>query len=275
MKKSFEDYFHASGLILNRVHRSQVLILIHVACAISITLLSPCLGFAQDAATASSFLFVSANTRDHMSDEAAWESLDSFEQRNFLAVENYLTDRLCSKARIISTEGMDGTTAENSSLVMGCERNRVVYLGELLGRYAHQKSILIFEPANAANERLLIVDFSSEHPENTTRLLRQEGILEATIVADTKQVRVYVWAKDHSQDSALDAFVQAVHGAIQQLAGKATLIGRDSRAAAQQVFDKGIRDYERAHHQSFSKLLWSRRLHDLGLTGSRAQLRGR
>jgi hypothetical protein len=127
------------------------------------------------------------------------------------------------------------------------------------------KSILIFEPASAANERLLIVDFSSEHPENTTKLLRQQGIMTATIVPETKQVRVYVWVKDHSQDSALAAFVQAVHGTLQQLAGRATLIGNDSRSAAQQIFDTGIRKYEQAHHQSFSKLLWSRRLHDLGL----------
>lgn len=252
--------------ILHSVQRRQIpgWVFVRVACAISVLLFS-CVVFAQDAATAKSFLFVTANTREHMSDESAWASMDVFEQRNFLAVENYLAARLCSKAQSISAVGMDGTTAENSTVVMGCETGRVVYLGELLGRYAHQKSILIFEPASAASERLLIVDFASEHPENTTKLLRQQGITAATIVAETSQVRVYVWVKDHSQDSALDAFVQAVHGALQQLAGRATLIGNDSRAAAQHVFDKGIRGYEKAHHQSFSKLLWSRQLHDLGL----------
>lgn len=273
MKNSFEDCF---GVRLNRLYRRQASILMRAVCAISITLLFPCFASAQDAATARSFLFVTANTREHMTDESAWASMDVFEQRNFLAVENYLAARLCSKAQAISAVGMDGTTAENSTVMMGCETGRVIYLGELLGRYAHQKSILIFEPASAASERLLIVDFSSEHPENTTRLLRQQGIVSATIVAETKQVRVYVWVKDHSQDSALEAFVQEVHGTLQQLAGNARLIGSDSRAAAQQVFDKDIRSYERAHHQSFSKLLWSPELHDLGLTGSReAQARHR
>lgn len=267
MKKSFEDCFQTgmNCLVLNRLHRRQILILICAACSISFGLLFPFLAFAQDPATAKSFLFVTANTREHMSDESAWASMDVFEQRNFLAVENYLAARLCSKAQAISAVGMDGTTAENSTIVMGCETGRVLYLGELLGRYAHQKSILIFEPASAASERLLIVSFASEHPENITKLLRQQGIMSATIVAETNQVRVYVWVKDHSQDSALDAFVQSVHGALQQLAGRATLIGSDSRSGAKQIFNTGIRKYERVHHQSFSKLLWSRQLHDLGL----------
>lgn len=260
-----------NGLPLRTAHRRQaiLLIVIRLAFSISIALLSHCLAFAQDAATAQSFLFVTINTREHMTHEGAWPSMDSFEQRNFLAVEKYFAVRLCSTAQVMNAEGMDGATVENSTMVMGCESSRIAYLGELLGRYAHQKWLLIFKPANGGNERLLIVTFATEHPEDTAKLLRQQGIIAATIVPETKLVRVYVWVKDHSQDAGLNAFVQAVHGSLQQLPGKATLIGNDSRFTAQQVFDNGIRAYEAAHHKSFSKLLWSRQLHDLGLGGSR------
>src|SRR5690349_17908506 len=112
--------------------------------AICLTAASERSAFATDQAIPQSFLFVSANTREHMSDEAAWESLNSFEQSNFLAVENYLASRLCSKPRVMSSEGMDGSTTENSSLVTGCNEGSARYLGELLARYAHQKWILIF-----------------------------------------------------------------------------------------------------------------------------------
>jgi hypothetical protein len=112
-------------IILHSVQRRQIpgWIFVRVACAISV-LLFPCVVFAQDPATSRSFLFVTANTREHMSDESAWASMDVFEQRNFLAVENYLAARLCSKAQAINTVGMDGTTAENSTVVMGCETSR-------------------------------------------------------------------------------------------------------------------------------------------------------
>jgi hypothetical protein len=224
--------------------------------------------FATDQALPQSFLFVSANTREHMSDEAAWESLNSFEQRNFLAVENYLASRLCSKPRVMSSEGMDGGTTENSSLVTGCNAGPARYLGELLARYAHQKWILIFVPASSGSERLVMASFSAEHPEDTPRLLRQHGFSAGTIIAQDKTVMVYLWARDHSQDAAVNAFVQAVHATLREIRGKAILIGNDSRSAAQDIFDRQIQAYEHAHHQSFSGLLWSRRLHDLGTDGS-------
>lgn len=224
--------------------------------------------FAGDETAPQSFLFVSPNTREHMSDETAWESLDSFEQRNFVAVENYLAMRLCSKPQVVSAEGMDGSTTENSTVIKGCNAGRAQYLGELLGRYAHQKWILIFDPAGGGSERLLIVSFSAEHPEDTPKLLRQQGLPAGTIVPKDKAVKVYLWLKDHSQDAAAAAFVQAVHGTLQELKGKAAFVGSDSRAAAQHIFDREIQLYERAHHQSFSKLLASRQLHDLGIDSS-------
>src|SRR5215472_15126387 len=125
---------------------------------------------------AQSFLFVSPNTREHMSDDLAWDSLDSFEQSNFLAVANYFAARLCAKPQLSSAEGLDGSNTENSSLITGCRSDNARYLGELLGRYAHQKWILVFDPNPAASsERLLIVTFSTDHPAEVAKNLRHYG----------------------------------------------------------------------------------------------------
>src|SRR5215471_3215873 len=140
---------------------------------------------------AQSFLFVSPNTREHMTDEFAWESLSSFEQNNFLAVANYLTTRLCAKPQVQSAEGIDGSNTENSSLVTGCSSGKAQYLGELLGRYAHQKWILVFDPDSGSSERLLIVTFSSDHPADAAKELRQAGITAGTIVFEEKGIRFY------------------------------------------------------------------------------------
>src|SRR5258708_10614157 len=78
------------------------------------------------------FVFVSPNTRTHMSAEFALESQDSFEQSNFVAVARYLASKLCPRPAVWSGEGMDGTDTENTALVTGCKNGNAIYLGELL-----------------------------------------------------------------------------------------------------------------------------------------------
>jgi hypothetical protein len=203
-----------------------------------------------------------------MSDESAADSLNSFKQHNFVAVANYLALKLCTQPQVRSAEGIYQRSAENSSLVTGCENSQAKYLGELLGRYAHQKWVLIFDPSPKGSEHLLIITFSSDHPADTARELRQFRIGGATMVTQDKLVKVYIWVKNNSQASTAHAFAQAEHGTVEDITGKGTLIGNNDRAAAQQIFDQSIRAYEHAHHQSFSKLLWSKQLHDLGIATS-------
>lgn len=221
--------------------------------------------FYASGGSAQSFLFASPNTREHATDEAAWDSLDSFEQSNFLEVARYLAGKLCAKPEVTSAEGLSGDSAENSSLVTGCSESKTQYLGELLGRYAHQKWILVFNSAPGGADRLLIVDFTTDHPANIAKELRQSGITAGTIVMQDRTVRIYLWVKDHSQDAALQTFLTAHHGAIKEAAGKATLIGNEDRRKAQAIFDQCIGSYEHAHHLALSRLLWSRWLRDRGL----------
>ena len=232
-----------------------------VALAILISLLAAL-------APAQSFLFVSPNTREHMTDQSALQSLDSFEQENFLAVARFFSARLCSKPQVQSTEGMDGANTENSAMISGCSSGSARYLGELLARYGHQKWILVFDPKSGSSERLVVLSFNSDHPSETPGELRAQGIKAGTVVGEGNQVHIYIWVPDHSQDAVLQAFAQARHGTLEEISGKGSFIGDDQRARAQQIFDQRIQLYERVHHRSFSKLLWSKQLHDLGLAAA-------
>ncbi|HEY6250365.1 MAG TPA: hypothetical protein VI685_10415 [Candidatus Angelobacter sp.] len=217
---------------------------------------------------AQSYLFASPNTRDHLSDEAAADSLNSFEQSNFLAVAKYLAGKICPTPQVMSAEGIYAGNAENSSLVTGCKKSQAQYLGELLGRYAHQKWVLVFDPSAGGNERMLIVEFNSDHPAEEVTHVRQYNISGATVLFQGKTIRVYIWTTDHSQDAAVHALADAEHGSVREIPGKGTLIGDDDRTAAQSVFEQRIHAYERVHHRSLSRLLWSRQLHDLRLARS-------
>lgn len=223
-----------------------------------------CILFACGSA-AQAFLFVSPNTREHMTEESAWKSLESFEQSNFLAVARYLAGRICARPAVWSVEGMDGNNTENSSLIAGCSLSQAEYLGELLARYAHQKWLLLFEPDPDRKERLLIITFSTDRPADIAQDLRQFGISTGTILVEDKAARLYLWVNDRSKDAQVLAFVTARKGKLEEIAGTATLIGNTDRTAAQHIFDRDIHAYEHAHHLALSKLLWSRQLRDLGL----------
>lgn len=214
---------------------------------------------------AQAFLFASPNTREHMTDECAWNSLESVEQQNFLAVANYFATRLCSRPQAWSAEGINDSGGENSSLITGCDAARAAYLGELLGRYARQKWILVFNPRLDGKERLLIVTFAVERPMEAVKELRRFGIKMGTVVAQGTSARFYLWVKDHSLDASVGEFAAAQKGGIQEIAGEAAWIGNHDRGAAQKFFGQRIHAYERTHHVSLSRLLWSKRLRDLGL----------
>ena len=217
---------------------------------------------------AQSLIFVSPNTREHLSDQDAIASLDSFEENNFLAVAGYLSGRICARPKAGKSEGLDGPGAENSALITGCTGKNAIYVAELLGRYAHQKFVLIFSPHANGPERLWIVTVPSGQPAEALQQLRQHGITAATVVAEEQNVRIFIWEQDHSQDQQVRALTADNHGEIQELAGKGQLIGADDRGEAQHVFDKAISGYEQRRKVKLSALLWSRWLRDLGLRAS-------
>jgi hypothetical protein len=206
-----------------------------------------------------------------MSGAFALESQDSFEQSNFVAVARYLATRLCPRPEVWSGAGMYETDIENTTLVTGCKNGEATYLGELLGRYAHQKWILIFHPAEKGPQRLFIIELASAQPANTIKEMRKHGLNEGTIVSqnnvsqnDANAVRVYIWVNDNAKDDAVHAFADANHAKLQEIHGTGLLLGNAARRLAQRAFDQGIAAYERSHQRAFSALLWSRKLHDLG-----------
>jgi hypothetical protein len=223
---------------------------------------------------AQSFVFASPNTREHMSDEAALASQGSFEQQNFLAVARFLAARLCQAPKVQSSLGLDGAGSENSALVTGCRPGEGTYLGVLLGRYAHQKWVLVFTPAPDGTERLFVLTLHSSGPkealtpEEVLVKMRKFGLSEGTVIAQTKESVVYLWVKDASQDQAIHALAEANHSVIQETRGTGLLIGSDDRAQAQGIFDRRIFSYERTHHLAYSAQLWSKKLRDMGLSGA-------
>src|SRR6267142_5605546 len=207
-----------------------------------------------------SYIFESPNTRERMSDEDAVQSLDSHEQRNFMAVAGHLAQRLCPAPAVLGGVGMFAGSAENTLMVSGCSGPEALYLGELLARYAHQEWVLVFAANPKGSERLVIVSLTGLSVVNVPRDMRKFGLNTGTILAEGDEIRVYLWEKDHSRDDAVHSFAAAYRGQVREISGKGRLSGSDSRREAQRVFDREIADYERQRRLKLSALLWTRRL---------------
>lgn len=215
-----------------------------------------------------SFVFVSPNTRERMSDETALASQDSFEQRNFVAVARYFAVRLCTAPKVEPGEGMDGPGAENSLLVTGCRGKSAVYLGELMARYGHQRWVLIFDSNAGGLESLFVITFADLSARQTLEQMRRQSLSEGTIVSSGKHVVVYVWTTDPSTAGSVRSFAKAIQGDIQEIHGKGHLIGNQDRAMAQRILDRNIAVYERRSGVALSRELWSKKLRDMGLSGA-------
>lgn len=141
---------------------------------------------------------------------------------------------------------------------------QAVYLAELLGRYGHQKWVLVFSAIPDANEQLFVITLASTNPEEAVSQLHKHGITEATVVLEGRGARVYIWTQNHEQDADIHALSEDNHGTIEVLTGKSRLIGDDDRAKAQKIFDNALAAYEREHHVDFSRQLGTRKLRKVG-----------
>jgi hypothetical protein len=216
-----------------------------------------------------SYIFESPNTREHMSDNEAVQSLNSHEQRNFEAVAGYLSQKLCSDPAVAGGVGMFAGSSENSVMITGCKDQTAVYLGELLARYAHQEWFLVFTPDLRGSERLLVVTLKGSSVADLAVEMRKAGLNTGTILSHAGEISVYLWEKNHSQDDAIHTLAITHQGQIREIPGQGKLTGSDSRAQARRIFDREIAGYERQRSQKLSALLRSRRLHNMGLSGPR------
>lgn len=230
--------------------------------------------FLAQACAAQSFIFVSPNTRDHMTDAEAFAAQNSFEQRNFLAVAKYLGRRVCKEVpsadagaaavKVFGGEGLDGHDTENMAMIAGCGNERSVYLAELMARYGRQKWVLVFSAMPNAAEQLVVITLPAMLQEEAVNQMHKHNLVEGTVIAEGNGSRIYIWLQDHSQDAQIHALSEENQGSIQVVTGRGQLIGDDDRARAQRIFDKALHAYERQNHVAFSQQLQSKKLRRMG-----------
>ena len=216
----------------------------------------------------------SPNTRDSMSYADAKLSLASFEETNFVAVADRIVCALASRG---SVEKAIGEVHEQGSLgVSGAENSVVVktpvplqdmrYAMALLGRFAHQKFVIVFIPEEADASRAKPAEMVMLRVPQTISRVRMERVLDETGVPYRTLLdehRVLVFLPEGTSDAAVRKAAQRLGAKIETERGTGEIFGDDDRGKALVTYDKIIGEYELAHpDKALSSRLWSREWHD-------------
>ena len=218
----------------------------------------------------------SPNTRDSMSYADAKVSLRSFEETNFVAVADRI---VCALAQRGEVETAIGEVHEQGTLgVSGAENSAVVkapvsleemrYVMALLGRYAHQKFVIAFVPADAGASPTKAAEMILLRVPQTTSRVRMEQVLDETGVPyrtllSKDEHRVLVFLPEGTADAAVRKAAHRLGAKIEIERGRGEIFGDDDRGKASAAYDRIIADYESAHpDKALSSRLWSREWHD-------------
>jgi len=242
-----------------RVGRSALLILVVFAVGLG-TLDSETIPDAY--AIAQSYVFVSANTRSHMTDEDARRSFDSFEQKNALAVADRASCSLTHSVRINNALGVNAKDSENSLVIeTDLTSGLSEYLASLVGRYTHQEYVLSFIRRNHGPDKLWMIYTDHPLPE-VLEAVRKSSLVPATVLDSHGRIELLFVDIGSRTAEQLRTLASTLHGQTWTADGVAALRGNDDRMRAAAIFDAEIQSFEK--HSSFrlSSRLWTEAWHD-------------
>jgi len=216
----------------------------------------------------------SPNTRDSMSYADAKVSLRSFEETNFVAVADRIVCALAPRGAVetgigeVHEPGKLGVSgAENSVLVKApVSLEEMRYVMALLGRYAHQKFVIVFVPQDAAASRTKAAEMVLLRVPQKTLRIQMEHVLDASGVPYRTLLdehRVLVYLPEGTADTMVRKAAHRLGAKIDVERGSGEIVGDDDRGKASAAYDRIIAEYESTHpDKPLSSKLWSREWHD-------------
>ena len=217
----------------------------------------------------------SPNTRDPMSYADAKISLSSFEETNFVAVADRIVCALASRGTVekaigeVHEQGRMGVSgAENSVVVKApVALQDIRYAMALLGRFAHQKFVIVFFPDEAGASGTKPAQMVLLRIPPKTSRVRIEKVLDQTGVPYRTLLdehRVLVFLPEGTSNTAVRKAAQRLSAKIEAERGTGEIFGDNDRGKALAAYDRIIAEYELAHpDKALSSKLWSREWHDV------------
>jgi hypothetical protein len=214
------------------------------------------------AAAQDSYVFASPDTGASLTDEDARGSLPSFEELNAIAIADRIACSMTSKVEITGVLGVYDTSSENSFLIESdLKRKETEYLASLLGRYEHQKFVLLFFPQAAGHDRLWTIKTSKSF-DSAVAAVRQMHLTPVTLRAGADGIEIWLVDMGDKFAQQPDQLAAGLGGKAISQDGTADLLGDDDRAKSAAIFDSKISAFEKNKKHKLSSRLWSEAWHN-------------
>ncbi len=199
---------------------------------------------------ATSYVFISPNTRDNLTLKEAIEGLRSADEQRLIEETRLVACRLRLRLRVRKAVGSWTDGAEPSTLIRAsATESSLRYAASWLGKFARQKAVLYFRQSSSGEDGMYVLILPRQHPDLAaiTTELDSNGVADRTVVPSKKRVLVYIVdLKDKLRAKVLTA-AQRLHARLSFIKGQGELIGDDDREKAQAVFEREVLKYEVSH----------------------------
>lgn len=220
------------------------------------------LALAGPAAAQESYLFASPDTRASLTDEDARVSLTSFEELNAIAIADRIACSMTRKVDISGVLGVYDTSSENSFLIESdLKQKETEYLGSLLGRYEHQRFVLLFFPHAAGHDRLWTIHTPKSF-DGAAAAARQMHLTPITLRTRAGGIEIWIVDMGDKFGDQPQQLAAQLDGSATSQDGAANLVGNDDRAKSKAIFDARISAFEQHETHKLSSSLWSEAWHD-------------
>jgi hypothetical protein len=205
---------------------------------------------AREIRKATSYAFVSPNTRENLTLKEAIESLRSLDERRLIEETRTVACRLRLPLHVRKAVGSWTDGAEHSTLIRaGMTEASVRYAASWLGKFARQKAILYFRQSSSGAARMYILFLP--RPRQDLRAITTEfdsdGVANRTLVPLKKRVLVYIVDLKDELKEKVSTAARRLHARLSSIKGQGEFIGDDDRDKAQAVFEQEILNYEVSH----------------------------
>lgn len=195
-----------------------------------------------------SYTFVSPNTRENLSLEEALKLLNSREELKLLNNIQSLSGCLRLRSSVRKAIGNFSDGAEHAALLqVFTDRSTQRYAGARLGKFARQKTVLLFRQDDAGAGRMYVlrIRLGKRTLRSISNTLDSNGVPFRTLVPGKgRRVFIYVVDLDNELPNEVVRAARSLGAVMTTVKGTGEFLGDDAdRDKAQQVFAEIIKKF--------------------------------
>jgi hypothetical protein len=199
------------------------------------------------------FIFVSPNTAKRLTLSGAVHNLSGPAEVGLILGARDLLCRLGTTGRLTPVIGSWSDGVEHSMMMRGwLDQDAVRYVSSVLGKKAHQKSVLYFKPQAGAPATFYVLRIRKRRIglSAISAVLEANGVAFRTIAPSRNWTVIYIVDTKGDLGKSVSDSANRLHASVLAIKGSSEFIGSDvSLNEAEQAYNRVIKEFETRHPQ--------------------------